>query len=105
MIYFPCRRLIAHILLFGQLLSSCQGPSLYRLRARKYSNNSHSIKRDQLFIPPVPITYVAKGGHKVSFKQESDKWHADVEENLPKGFTKKLENLPVRCQESYSIET
>ena len=42
----------------------------------------------------VGATLIAQGGHRVTFLQNNDSWQAEVDENLPVGFSRKL-HLPV----------
>ena len=44
MLNFPCRRLIAHILLFSQLLSSCGSPNHWRMREEAPSASLQAVE-------------------------------------------------------------
>ncbi|WP_419241214.1 hypothetical protein [Cardinium endosymbiont of Nabis limbatus] len=82
--HFPCKRFIARLLLFGQLLSSCANP--VRLRIGHAPRHISTRQPDQAtpFIPTIVQTYLAKGGHHVTFSKKECSWKAKVVENRPK---------------------
>ncbi|MHB9147460.1 MAG: patatin-like phospholipase family protein [Candidatus Amoebophilus sp.] len=95
----------AYVLLVSLCLQSCSGLNNPSLKEIEPSHKAPAFKGPICIEPLIDQTLTAQGGHAVTFCHEAGELKANVEMNVPEGFSKTYENLNVIIEQGAELTT
>lgn len=100
------QQLVACTLLLSLCLQSCSGFINPSIPLKKESTGYTKAITPQVFIQPLlNQKLIAQGGHLVTFYEATGELKADVEMNLPQGFSKSYEGLSVSVEQGTELSS